>query len=140
MPDLLLEVGCEELPSSACREIVEQAPGLARQALDAAGLNGAAVRVSVAPRRFALRVDGLPAELRKGIQDAAVKAEDRAIPAQDGIPEAHIQQLRDKGMNVTVLSKAQEKVMADAMQPAVIKAFIEASPDGARLIEMMRKL
>jgi C4-dicarboxylate-binding protein DctP len=43
-------------------------------------------------------------------------------------------------MNVTVLTKAQEKVMADAMQPAVIKAFIEASPDGARLIEMMRKL
>jgi len=84
--------------------------------------------------------NGLPAGLRKGIQDAAAKAEDRAIPAQDGIPEAHIQQLRDKGMNVTVLSKAQEKVMADAMQPAVIKAFIEASPDGARLIEMMRKL
>ena len=55
MPDLLLEVGCEELPSSACREIIEQAPGLIRQALDAAGLNGAAVRVSVAPRRFAVR-------------------------------------------------------------------------------------
>ena len=53
MPDLLLEVGCEELPSSACREIVEQAPGLVRAALDAAGLEGAGVRVSVAPRRFA---------------------------------------------------------------------------------------
>ncbi|HTI32825.1 MAG TPA: glycine--tRNA ligase subunit beta [Miltoncostaea sp.] len=63
MPDLLLEVGCEELPSSACREIIEQAPGLVRSALDAAGLNGAAVRVSVAPRRFAVRIDGLPAEL-----------------------------------------------------------------------------
>ena len=84
--------------------------------------------------------NGLPAELRKGIQDAVTKMEDRAIPAQDGIPPEHAQQLRDKGMNVTVLSKAQEKTMADAMQPAVIKAFIEASPDGARLIEMMRKL
>ena len=63
MPDLLLEVGCEELPSSACREIIDQAPGLVRAALDAAGLNGAGVRVSVAPRRFALRVEGLPAEL-----------------------------------------------------------------------------
>ncbi len=63
MPDLLLEVGCEELPSSACREIIEQAPGLVRAALDAAGLNGAGVRVSVAPRRFAVRVEGLPAEL-----------------------------------------------------------------------------
>ena len=84
--------------------------------------------------------NALPADLRKGIADAVTKAEDRAIPASDGIPEADIQVLRDKGMEVTVLTKAQEKVMADAMQPAVIKAFIEASPDGARLIEMMRKL
>ena len=71
---------------------------------------------------------------------AATKAEDRAIPPSDGIPEEDVKVLRDKGMNVTVLTKAQEKVMADAMQPAVIKAFIEASPDGARLIEMMRNL
>lgn len=84
--------------------------------------------------------NGLPADLRKGILAAVTKAEDRAIPSSDGIPAEHAQQLRDKGMNVTVLTKAQEKVMADAMQPAVIKAFIEASPDGARLIEMMRKL
>jgi C4-dicarboxylate-binding protein DctP len=84
--------------------------------------------------------NGLPAELRKGIVDAVAKAEERAIPASDGIPAADIQVLRDKGMNVTVLTKAQEKMMADAMQPAVIKAFVEASPDGARLIEMMRKL
>ncbi|HET6690459.1 MAG TPA: glycine--tRNA ligase subunit beta, partial [Miltoncostaeaceae bacterium] len=63
MPDLLLEVGCEELPSSACREIIDQAPGLVRAALDAAGLGGAGVRVSVAPRRFAVRVRDLPAEL-----------------------------------------------------------------------------
>ena len=84
--------------------------------------------------------NGLPADLRKGIADAVAKAEDRAIPASDGIPAADIQVLRDKGMEVTVLTKAQEKVMSDAMQPAVIKAFIEASPDGARLIEMMRKL
>ena len=43
-------------------------------------------------------------------------------------------------MNVTVLTKAQEKVMADAMQPAVIKEFNESSLDGAKLIEMIRKL
>jgi C4-dicarboxylate-binding protein DctP len=80
----------------------------------------------------------LPADLRKGILEAVAKAEARAIPAADGIPAADIQVLREKGMNVTVLTKAQEKTMADAMQPAVIKAFIEASPDGARLIEMLR--
>lgn len=84
--------------------------------------------------------NGLPAPLRKGILDAVAKAEARAIPAADGIPAEHIQQLRDKGMNVTVLTKAQEKVMADAMQPAVFKAFGASSPDGARLIELIRGL
>lgn len=84
--------------------------------------------------------NGLPADARKGIMDAVAKAEARAIPAADGIPAEHIQQLRDKGMNVTVLSKAQEKVMSDAMQPAVIKAFNASSPDAARLIELIRGL
>jgi len=84
--------------------------------------------------------NGLPADLRKGITDAVAAAEARAIPAADGIPEEDVRVLREKGMNVTVLTKAQEKAMADAMQPAVIKAFNASSPDAARLIELIRKL
>jgi C4-dicarboxylate-binding protein DctP len=84
--------------------------------------------------------NGLPADARKGILDAVAKAEARAMPASDDIPAAHIQQLRDKGMSVTVLSRAQQKVMADAMQPAVIKAFSESSPDAPKLLELIRKL
>jgi len=84
--------------------------------------------------------DKLPADLRKGIEAAARAAEQRALPKSDDIPADDIKVLRDKGMNVTVLTKAQEKVMADAMQPAVIKEFNESSPDGAKLIEMIRKL
>jgi C4-dicarboxylate-binding protein DctP len=84
--------------------------------------------------------NALPADMRKGITDAVAAAEARAIPAADGIPPEDAQVLRDKGMNVTVLTKAQEKVMADAMQPAVIKAFNASSPDAARLIELIRKL
>ena len=49
MPDLLIEVGCEELPSTACHEIVEQAPGLVASSLAALGLEGSALTVSVAP-------------------------------------------------------------------------------------------
>jgi glycyl-tRNA synthetase beta chain len=64
VPDLLIEVGCEELPSSACREIVEQAPALLAAALGAAGVpDGWSATVSVAPRRFALQATGLPQEL-----------------------------------------------------------------------------
>lgn len=84
--------------------------------------------------------NGLPADVRKGITDAVAAAEARAIPAADGIPPQDAQVLRDKGMNVTVLTKAQEKVMADAMQPAVIKAFNASSPDAARLIELIKGL
>ncbi len=84
--------------------------------------------------------NGLPADVRKGITDAVAAAEARAIPAADGIPPQDAQVLRDKGMNVTVLTKAQEKVMADAMQPAVIKAFNASSPDAPRLIELIKGL
>ena len=82
----------------------------------------------------------LPADVRKGIEAAARKAEERVLPTTDDIPEADIKALRDKGMNVTVLSKAQQKAVADVMQPAVIKEFNESSPDAARLIELIRKL
>ena len=54
LPDLLLEVGCEELPSSACREILEQAGALFAEGLGHAGFAGDwAVQTWVAPRRFA---------------------------------------------------------------------------------------
>lgn len=82
----------------------------------------------------------LPPALRKGVEAAARKAEAALQPSVDGIDSALVQRLRDKGMTVTVLSPEQEKVMAAAMQPAVIKAFDAAAPDGAELIALVRKL
>ncbi|HEY5634628.1 MAG TPA: TRAP transporter substrate-binding protein DctP [Burkholderiaceae bacterium] len=84
--------------------------------------------------------DKLPADVKAAIESAARKAEQRLLPANDDIPAEDIKALRDKGMNVTVLTKAQEKALADIMQPAVIKDFNESSPDAAKLIEMIRKL
>ena len=84
--------------------------------------------------------NGLPADLRQAIQDAARKAEQRSIPATAEIPASDIQNLRDKGMNVTVLTPAQEKAMADAMQPAVMKAFLASSPDAQKLLDLIGKL
>jgi C4-dicarboxylate-binding protein DctP len=82
----------------------------------------------------------LPADARKGIEAAAKKAEQRALPASDDIPAEDIKALRDKGMEVTVLTKAQQQELADVMQPAVIKEFNASSPDGASLIDTIRKL
>jgi C4-dicarboxylate-binding protein DctP len=82
----------------------------------------------------------LPADAQKGILDAVDKAEARAMPKDDEIPAEHLQQLRDKGMNVTALSAAQKPLLADAMQPAVIKAFSLTSPDAPKLLDLLNKL
>jgi glycyl-tRNA synthetase beta chain len=55
MPTLLLELGCEELPASACREAEAQLPGLVRGQL---GVEPS--HVYVTPRRVAFVVDELP--------------------------------------------------------------------------------
>ena len=54
MPDLLLEIGVEELPASACREALAQLPELCRKHVGVA-----ATRVYVGPRRLALIVESL---------------------------------------------------------------------------------
>jgi len=82
----------------------------------------------------------LPAEMQKNLMAAAHKAEATLLPTSDEVAPEDVKRLRDKGMQVTVLSKAQEKALAAVMQPPVIKAFEESSPDGAKLIGMVQKL
>lgn len=85
--------------------------------------------------------NGLPADVRAAVQGAADKAVARSIRKTDGIPPENIKVLNDKGMKAIALTKAQEKVMADAMQPAVKKEFLrQTAPDGVRLIEALDKL
>ena len=84
---------------------------------------------------------GLPADVRSAIQAAADKAVARSIRKSDGIPPENIKVLNEKGMKAVALTKAQEKVMADAMQPAVKKEFLRATaPDGVKLLEALDKL
>ncbi len=84
---------------------------------------------------------GLPADLRAAIQKAADKAVQRSISKTDGVSPEDIKALNDKGMQTTVLTKAQEKAMANAMQPAVKKEFLrETAPDGVKLLELIDRL
>jgi glycyl-tRNA synthetase beta chain len=62
VPDLLVEIGCEELPAAACRQAEAQLPGLLEAELRRAGLASADRRVYVAPRRLGVIATGLPAE------------------------------------------------------------------------------
>jgi C4-dicarboxylate-binding protein DctP len=84
---------------------------------------------------------GLPADVRAAVQKAADMAVARSIRKSDGIPPENIKVLNDNGMKAIALTKAQEKVMADAMQPAVKKEFLrQTAPDGVKLIEALDKL
>jgi C4-dicarboxylate-binding protein DctP len=82
----------------------------------------------------------LPAEMQKNLMVAAHKAEATLLPTSDEVAPEDVKRLRDKGMQVTVLTKEQEKALAAVMQPPVIKAFGESSPDGAKLIGMIQTL
>ncbi|MEP7282977.1 MAG: TRAP transporter substrate-binding protein DctP [Rubrivivax sp.] len=82
----------------------------------------------------------LPADLQAAILAASKKAEQRSIPPSAEIPAEDVKNLRDKGMEVTVLTPAQEKAMSDAMQPAVLKAFLASSPDAQKLVDALNKL
>lgn len=85
--------------------------------------------------------NGLPEDVRGAIQKAADAAVQRSIPKAAGIPAAGIQRLRDKGMNAVVLTPAQEKAMAEAMQPEVKKAFMSSTgPDGIKLLQIISGL
>jgi glycyl-tRNA synthetase beta chain len=55
MATVLIEIGCEELPASACREAEAQLPELSRTLL---GVDPS--RVLITPRRLALLVDDVP--------------------------------------------------------------------------------
>ena len=79
--------------------------------------------------------------MRGEIQKAADRAVQRSIRQEDGVPAEDVKVLNDKGMQAIALTKAQEKVIADAMQPAVKKEFLEqAGADGQKLLQMIDKL
>lgn len=85
--------------------------------------------------------NGLPPDIRGAIQKAADAAVARSIRTADGVPPGDVKVLNDKGMQTVALTRAQEKAMADAMQPAVKKEFLSATaPDGVRLLELIDRL
>lgn len=141
MPDLLLEVGCEELPSSACREIVEQAPGLYAAALEALGLEGGAVSVSVAPRRFAVHGSGLPPELAASSRTVRGPAASAAF-GPDGAPTRAAEGFaRGQGLAVADLvvrdDGGRDFVFAEIAQPG--RPLDELVPEiAARIVNGLR--
>jgi glycyl-tRNA synthetase beta chain len=127
MPSLLFEIGCEELPASACREATEQLPELCRSQL---GVEPAAVLVG--PRRLALLVDDLPErtpdEVRRGpAERAAFDDEGKPTKAAEGFA-------RSVGKTPAELERRDGHVWATV--PGV--ALTDMAPE--RLAELLRGL
>ena len=141
MPDLLVEVGCEELPSSACREAIDQAPGLVAEAVAAMGLGEPPVEVSVAPRRIAVAVAGLPDGLPPAVRAVRGPAAEAAFGpggaptrAAEGFARAHGVEVADL---VVREDGGRRFVFAERTEPG--RALDELVPEvAARLVGGLR--
>ncbi len=127
MPTLLFEIGCEELPASACRDAEAQLPGLC-----AARLGKAPDRLLVGPRRLAVLVEDLPErtpdEARRGpAERIAYDEEGRPTKAADGFA-------RGVGLTAADLERRDGHVWATV--PGV--SLAEVLPE--RLAEIVRGL
>ena len=142
MPELLVEVGCEELPSSACREIIEQAPGIVEAALQAHGLERDEVRVWVAPRRFAVSVTGLPERQSGEARSVAGPPAEAAFDAYGNPTKAAEGFARKQGVAVgdlVVREGRDGRRVVFAEVPGESQAVADLVPDIAkRLIEGIR--
>jgi glycyl-tRNA synthetase len=95
--DFLLEIGVEEMPSSACKAAVELLPGRAAGLFAAEGVDVAAdaIKVLVSPRRIAVAIENVPgAQTPREIAqrgpafEAAFDAEGKPTPACEGFAKA----------------------------------------------------
>src|SRR5271157_5027495 len=147
MPDLLLEIGCEELPASACREAIAQVPGLVADALAALRLPDVPVDVMVGPRRIAMIIPGLPAEregrtreVRGPAEPAAYGPDGTPTPAASGfaraqgIPADALVVREDGGRRFVFAEIAEPAVATASLVPEIARAVI----DGIRFSKNMR--
>jgi glycyl-tRNA synthetase beta chain len=147
MPDILIEIGCEELPASACREAIAQVPELAAAAVAAQRLPDAEIEVMVGPRRIAALIRGVPAEREGRVREVRGPAEHAAFGpdgaatsaasgfarAQGVAPEDLI--VRDDSGRRFVFARIEEPAADSAdLVPEITRAII----DGIRFSKNMR--
>ncbi len=104
MPDLLIEIGCEELPSSACREAIAQAPGLLDAALADLHLAAGPAIAWVAPRRIAVFAEAVADRQGGGARSVRGPAASAAFDADGAPTKAAIGFARGQGLEVSDLA------------------------------------
>ena len=109
MATLLVEIGCEELPASSCREAERQLPLLVRRVL---GVEPS--RVLVTPRRLAVLVDDVPEQTAdQWVKGPPVAMRDKAAAGfakRHGVAVDELEE-RDGFLGVTVAGKPLPEVV-----------------------------
>jgi tetrameric-type glycyl-tRNA synthetase beta subunit len=89
MADLLVEIGCEELPAAHCRIAEDALSGLLAAELERAGIAAQGVLVHVAPRRLAAIAHGVPAGRKARRQEVRGPRLDAPDQARQGFARKH---------------------------------------------------
>src|SRR4051812_26079246 len=89
MADLIVEIGCEELPAAHCRVAEDALPGLFAAELERAGIAAQGVVVHVAPRRLAAIAHGVPAGREAKRQEVRGPRADAPDQARQGFARKH---------------------------------------------------
>jgi glycyl-tRNA synthetase beta chain len=109
MATLLIEIGCEELPASSCREAERQLPELGRRVL---GIEPS--RVLVTPRRLALLADDVPEQTAdQWVKGPPVAMRDKAAAGfakRHGVAVEELEE-RDGFLGVAVAGKPLAEVL-----------------------------
>jgi glycyl-tRNA synthetase beta chain len=117
MATLLIEIGCEELPASACREAERQLPELSRSVL---GIEPS--RVLVTPRRLALIADDVPEQTSdEWVKGPPVEMRDRAAAGfakRHGVAVEELDE-RDGFLGVAVAGRPLAEVLPDQVDELV---------------------
>jgi glycyl-tRNA synthetase beta chain len=135
VPELLIEIGCEELPSSACRDAESQLPDLLARALAAAGLEASAARFHVGPRRL-VAIATVPHQREASASEVRGPRADAPEPARAGFARKHglaLDQLEQRDGFVWAVS-AGSATPTQQLLPDVVARLI----DGFQFAKTMR--
>jgi glycyl-tRNA synthetase beta chain len=117
MPSLLLEIGCEELPATACGEAAAQLPEIAR-----AHLGEAPSQLYIGPRRLAVLIDDLPGRTAdEWIKGPPEKLRDQAAAGfakKHGVPVEKLE-IRDGFLGLTVPGRELHEVLPEQVDRVV---------------------
>jgi glycyl-tRNA synthetase beta chain len=117
MPELLVEVGCEELPAWAVEDGAEALRAAIEARLEAARLPAAGFQTYATPRRWIVAAYEVPAE-RPGRTETVRGPASRAAYGPDGRPTKALEGFcRSKGVDAAAVRMEGDYVWADVMEP-----------------------